>query len=189
MIYQEENFTGKNGMTYLLRSPVPADAQAMIAYMKQTAEETEHGLSYPEELDFTIEDEENFIAGAAEEPGRVMISAFADGVLVGSASLGCVLGKKKTRHRAEFGIAILKREWGRGLGRKLVTELIACAKKAGYEQLELETVATNHAAIGLYQTLGFQTYGRRPNSFKLKSGGCSDELLMVLDLGDQAAAP
>jgi len=42
--------------------------------------------------------------------------------------------------------------------------------------------------ISLYQTLGFQTYGRRPNSFKLKSGGCTDELLMVLDLGNQTAA-
>ena len=43
-------------------------------------------------------------------------------------------------------------------------------------------VATNTAAISLYKKLGFKVYGQRPNSFKLKSGAYSDELLMAMDL-------
>lgn len=182
MLYKEEAFTGKNGNVYTLRSPAAADAAQMISYLKQTAGETEHGLSYPEELDFSVQDEEAFITNAADGQDSIMISAFDGSELVGNASLMGICRKKKTMHRAEFGIAIRKSHWGQGLGGKLVSELIRAAKQAGYEQLELEVVATNTAAISLYKKLGFQVYGERPNSLKLKSGGYSDELLMVLDL-------
>lgn len=182
MRFHEEIFIGKDGKPYTLRSPTAADAAQMIAYLKATASETEHGLSYPEEMDFSIEDEENFINNAAANAGSMMITVFDGDSLVGNASLGCVFDKKKTKHRAEFGIAILKSHWGLGLGQKLVSELIAAAKQAGYEQLELEVVATNISAINLYKKLGFNVYGERPNSFKLKSGAYSNELLMVLDL-------
>lgn len=182
MLYKEEFFTGKNGKTYTLRSPTAADAVDMLAYLKQSAAETEHGLSYPEELDLTVQDEEAFISNAASNAESIMISAFDGDKLVGNASLSCVIHRKKTAHRAEFGIAILKSDWGQGLGGKILSELIAAARQAGYEQLELEVVATNTAAIRLYEKLGFKLYGQRPNSFKLKSGAYSDELLMVLDL-------
>ena len=182
MRFREELFIGKNGKPYTLRSPVAADAAQMIAYLKTTAAETEHGLSYPEELDFSLEEEETFINHAATNAGSIMITVFDGDNLVGNASLGCVFDKKKTRHRAEFGIAILKSDWGQGLGQKLVSELIAAARQSGYEQLELEVVATNTAAISLYKKLGFEVYGERPNSFKLKNGAYSNELLMVLAL-------
>ncbi len=182
MLYKEEAFTGRNGKIYILRSPTAADAEQMIAYLKATGEETEHVLSYPEEMDFSIQEEVDFINHANSGPGSIMISAFDGNSLVGNARLSCILDKKKTAHRAEFGIAILKSHWGQGLGGKIVSELIAAAKQAGYEQLELEVVATNAAAISLYQKLGFKVYGERPNSFKLKSGAYSNELLMVLDL-------
>lgn len=182
MLYQQEQFIGKNGKIYTLRSPDMGDAAQMIAYLKATAAETEHGLSYPEEMVFSVADEEAFIANSNAGKGSIMISAFDSDRLVGNASLCGVLGKKKTLHRAEFGIAILKSDWGQGLGRKMLTELIRAATQAGYEQLELEVVATNAPAIELYKKLGFRVYGKRPHSFKLKSGAYSDELLMVLDL-------
>ena len=182
MRFQEETFIGKNGKIYTLRSPVETDAAQMMDYLKTTAAETEHGLSYPEELDFSVEEEAVFIANAASGAGSIMISAFDGDKLVGNASLACIINRKKTAHRAEFGIAILKSDWGQGLGRKLVSELISAATRAGYSQLELEVVATNHSAISLYKKLGFEVYGERPNSFKLKNGTYSNELLMVLDL-------
>lgn len=182
MLYHEETFLGKNNKTYTLRSPEAADAESMIAYLKTSAEETEYGLSYPEEMDFTVKDEEDFINNYAADQGGIMISAFEDDTLVGNASLSCVFDKKKTKHRATFGIAILKRAWGQGLGYKILSELISFAKQAEYEQLELEVVSTNTSAINLYKKLGFVVYGERPRSFKLKNGTYSNELLMVLNL-------
>ena len=52
-----------------------------------------------------------------------MISAFDGDRLVGNASLSCVMDRKKTLHRATFGIAILKSDWGQGLGKKILSEL------------------------------------------------------------------
>lgn len=182
MLFPAENFIAKNGISYTLRSPELADAEQMIAYLKTTAEETEFGLSYPEELNFTIKDEEDFISNYAADQGSIMISAFDGERLVGNASLSCVMDRKKTLHRATFGIAILKSEWGQGLGKKILTELIAFAKQAGYELLELEVASTNTSAINLYKKLGFVVYGERSLSLKLKSGNYYGELLMVLNL-------
>lgn len=182
MLCQNEDFIGKNGIRYTLRSPEPYDAEKMIAYLKATAEETEYGLSYPEEMDFTLKDEKDFITNYAEDKGSIMISAFDGDRLAGNASLCCVMDRKKTWHRATFGIAIRKSDWGQGLGRKILSELIEFAKQSGYELLELEVAADNTTAVELYKRIGFVTYGIRPRSLRLKSGEYYDELLMVIDL-------
>jgi len=182
MLFPTENFIGKNGICYTLRSPEITDAEQMIAYLKTTAVETEYGLSYAEELNFTINDEEDFISNYAKDKGSIMISAFDGERLVGNASLSCVMDRKKTLHRATFGIAMLKSEWGQGLGRKILTELITFAKQAGYEMLELEVASANTTAVNLYKKLGFIVYGERHCSLKLKSGNYFDEFLMVLNL-------
>jgi len=182
MLFPKEEFLGKNETHYTLRSPETSDAEKMLTYLKATAAETEFGLSYPEELTFSIKDEEAFIANYAKDEGGIMISAFAGDRLIANASLSGVMNRKKCLHRATFGIAILKSEWGQGLGKKILSELIAFAKEVGYEQLELEVASTNSHAISLYKKLGFISYGERPRSLKLKSGDYYDELLMVLDL-------
>ena len=182
MIFEKAEFTGKNGKKYTLRSPVTSDADKMIAYLKATAAETEYGLSYPEEMNFTTNDEEDFIANYAADKGSIMITAFDGENLVGNASLSCVMERKKTLHRATFGMAILESEWGQGLGKKILTELIKFAKEAGYEFLELEVASTNRKAIELYKKLGFSASGERPCSLKLRNGEYYDELLMILKL-------
>ena len=182
MLFKQEEFTGKNGVRYTLRSPEMADAEKMLAYLKATASETEFGLSYPEEMDFSVEDEEKFIEKYAADKGSIMITAFDGQRLVGNASLSCVMDKQKTRHRATFGIAMLKSDWGQGLGKKILSQLIAFAKQAGYEFLELEVASANTSAVALYKKSGFVVYGERPRSLKLKNGEYYDELLMVLDL-------
>lgn len=182
MQHPVEEFIGKNGIRYTLRSPSKEDAEKMLDYLKATAEETEFGLSYPEEMNFTIQDEEDFIAHYSSDPGSIMISAFEGDRLAGNASLCCVMDRKKTLHRATFGIAIRKSDWGQGLGEQILRALIGFARQAGYELLELEVAACNTSAIRLYDKLGFVVYGQRPCSLKLKNGDYYDELLMVLDL-------
>ena len=182
MLFPEEKFIGKNGISYTLRSPRPEDAEKMLAYLKATTEDTEFGLSYPEEMCFTVEDEINFIQNYSTDKGSLMISAFDGKELVGNASLSCVMERNKTLHRATFGIAILKSHWAQGLGQKILSELISFAKQAGYEFLELEVASDNSSAVSLYKKMGFQIYGERPCSLKLKNGNYYDELLMVLDL-------
>lgn len=182
MIFAEEKFTGKSGRVYTLRSPEAGDAEKMLSYLRATAEETEYGLSYADELDFTAEDEVEFIRGCSEGRNSIMISAFEGEELVGNASLFCVMDRRKTLHRASFGMAILRAHWGQGLGERILRGLISFAKEAGYEFLELEVAACNEAAVSLYKKLGFRIYGERPRSLRLQSGEYYDELLMLLEL-------
>lgn len=182
MLFPKEEFIGKNGTRYTLRSPETTDAAQMLSYLKATAAETDYGLSYPEEMNFSIREEEEFIAHYAVDSRSLMITAFAGDRLVGNASLSCVMDRQKTVHRATFGIAILKSEWSQGLGRKILSELIYFARQAGYEVLELEVSAANSPAISLYQQMGFRVYGERPRSLKRKDGSYYSELLMILDL-------
>mgnify|MGYP004701593475 CR=1 FL=1 len=85
------------------------------------------------------------------------------------------------RHRAEFGIAIEKAYWGRGIGKALMLACIECAKKVGYLQLELEVVADNASAVRLYESVGFREFGRNPRGFRAKHGW-QELILMRLEL-------
>jgi N-acetylglutamate synthase-like GNAT family acetyltransferase len=48
---------------------------------------------------------------------------------------------------------------GRGLGRRLVSELIAEAREKGFERIELETFSELRAAAHLYRIYGFELTG------------------------------
>ena len=98
------------------------------------------------------------------------------------AGIVAVGGKYKTKHRAEFGISVEKAYWGLGIGRELAEACIECAKIAGYEQLELDVVSDNAAAVNLYKNLGFVEYGRNPKGFRSRRTGWQELVLMLLPL-------
>jgi ribosomal protein S18 acetylase RimI-like enzyme len=52
---------------------------------------------------------------------------------------------------------------GRGVGRALVSALLADARAAGVEVLTLDARGDNANALHLYRTLGFTEYGRLPD--------------------------
>ena len=108
--------------------------------------------------------------------------AEVDGKIAGTAGVESVGEKYKVKHRAEFGIGILKEYWGLGLGKALTKACIQCAKAAGYDQLELNVVAENERALSLYRSLGFIEYGRNPRGFNSKKTGYQELVYMLLKL-------
>nr|WP_244325810.1 ribosomal protein S18-alanine N-acetyltransferase [Shewanella aestuarii] len=70
---------------------------------------------------------------------------------------------------------------GRGLGKQLLTELIAQAKVADAVVVMLEVRQSNCAAMGLYQQAGFVESGRRKGYYPLDDGR-EDAILMDLSL-------
>ena len=88
-----------------------------------------------------------------------------------TAGVDAVGTRDKLRHRAEFGVSVLRAYWGLGLGRALTEACIQCAKEAGYEQLELTVVAENERAIALYRKAGFVEFGRNPRGFRSRTSG------------------
>ena len=93
------------------------------------------------------------------------------------------MGKhEKVKHRAEFGISVDKAYWGLGIGRALLEACIECVRNAGFAQLELEVVAENEKALALYESVGFEEYGRNPKGFHSRLSGWQELVLMRLDL-------
>lgn len=70
----------------------------------------------------------------------------------------------------------------RGIGRALMEACLECAKQMGYVQAELEVVADNASAIGLYRSLGFVEFGRNPLAFRSRTSGWQEVVLMRLEL-------
>ena len=108
--------------------------------------------------------------------------ALMDGKIVGTAGIDAVGAFYKLRHRAEFGVNILKEYWGLGVGRALMEACIQCAREAGYAQLELSVVAENTRAIALYQKAGFVEFGRNPRGFRSRTAGFQEIVFMRLEL-------
>lgn len=183
MIYEEKKVILKNGKECIFRSPGPGDAEAVLDHLKLAAVETDFLIRYPEEITMTVQEEEAFLTKCMDDPKSLMIAAFADGKLIADGGFQCIMDMAvKYSHRASFGIAVQKEFWKLGIGEMIVTEMISYAKKAGYEQLELEVDCGNERAVRLYQKLGFKIYGTREKSFKFKDGTYSSDYLMLLPL-------
>lgn len=179
MIYEERQFTMKNGKTALLRSPRGEDAEAMLAYIRAMSAETEFVGRYPEEITETLEYEKEFLEECAASKNSIQISAFVDGQLAGNASINPYSGRLKLRHRADFGIAVLQPWWGLGLGRVLTQACLEMAEKMGFAQVELSLLKKNEKGLKLYESVGFEVWGELKNGFHLKDGTYETELSMV----------
>ena len=128
------------------------------------------------------EQESRFLAPKAESPNEIEVIALMEGKIVGTAGIDAVGAFYKLRHRAEFGVNILKEYWGLGVGRALMEACIQCARQAGYAQLELDVVSANGGAVALYRSLGFEEYGRNPKGFRTRGGQWQELVLMRLEL-------
>ena len=183
MKYQK-TITLKDGRACTLRNGEEPDGQALLELFILTHAQTDYLLSYPDEVTFTAEQEEQFLKEKTESANEIEILAELDGRLVGSAGVFAVRKAEKVRHRAGFGISVDKAYWGLGVGRALTEACIECARVAGYAQLELDAVAENQAALRLYESVGFVEYGRNPKGFRSRYTGWQELVLMRLELGE-----
>ena len=179
MIYNQEIIL-KNGAKACLRNGDASDGLAVYENFNQTHAETDYLLSYPDENSFDPEQEARFLKEKTESSNEVEILALVDGKVVGTAGIEAVGHKYKVKHRAEFGISVLRAYWGIGLGKALTRACIQCARDAGYVQLELNAVAGNERAISLYRDMGFVEFGRNPRGLNSRESGFQELVYMLL---------
>ncbi len=175
-------YTAKNGQTVILRSGAEEDGEQLRHLAWQAYGETRFLSKEQEEFTLTAEQESAWIMHMLHDPKAVLLMAELNGEIIGDAMMHPVAVSGRQKHRCQAGITVLKAHWGNGIGKALFLLLIAAAKEAGYEQMELEVVSDNERAIVLYDRLGFKEYGRRPNSFRYQDGTYADMTLMALDL-------
>ena len=186
MIIGEIAFTLKDGREAVLRSPLVSDAEAMLDFIKKASGETEFLMNYPEEYDgYSLEMEEAFIRGSNDSENGEMLACFVEGEFAGNCQISFRTGLK-ARHRASVAIAILKQDWGLGIGTRMFTELFRIAEqRGGIRQIELEFIEGNSRARHLYEKMGFRITGVKPDAIRLRDGRFMNEYMMVKRLDQE----
>ena len=133
--------------------------------------------SFDEEKDFspaTIEDR------LAVKPDRGSFGAFEGEALVGMVALGRESMAKLSHKALVWGMYVSPAARGKGTARALLLEALSLARSVPeIQQVHLCVNADNAAAIKLYESLGFKTWGREPGSMFI-DGELHDELHMYL---------
>ena len=181
MYFEPKTITLKDGTEAILREPRREDAQAMLDFLYAISTETDFTLYYPEECTLTLEQEEQFIQSKLESANNVMLVCEVNGEFAGNCDLAFYT-KMKIRHRAAVSIALLQKFWGMGIGTAMFREMIELAKARGTTQLELEYIDGNERGRALYEKMGFELTGRRPNACRQQDGTYRDECIMVKKL-------
>ncbi|MTV36757.1 GNAT family N-acetyltransferase [Duganella radicis] len=90
--------------------------------------------------------------GRADSPNDIELVAEVDGRLG-----GCLVIQRRQGTSAKlFGFHVDAGMQGRGVGRALLTEGIAEARRNNFTRLDLETCGDMHAAIHLYESFGWK---------------------------------
>lgn len=120
------------------------------------------------------------LKGPAE--GHFVAGAFAAGQLIGGAGFYRDRGEKR-KHRGHIWGVYVTSEWrGKGAGRGLLEELLRRrAEEPGLRQVLLSVATRQEAAMRLYRSVGFVTYGREAGALR-QGGEYLDEELMILEL-------
>ena len=172
----------KNGQDCIIRNATYEDGPEMADLFVLAHSESDYLLSYPEEHNFDVKCESEFLQKRAESDNEVMLLAVVNDKTVATAGISAVGNKYKVRHRAEFGIDVIKEYWGLGIGKSIMKACVQCARNAGYKQLELEAVADNKRAINMYQSIGFVEFGRNPLGFISRYSGPQELVYMRMVL-------
>jgi ribosomal-protein-alanine N-acetyltransferase len=80
-----------------------------------------------------------------------------------------------------LNIVVKPDQQGQGHGRQIVEKLIALARSHQAQRIYLEVRPSNQRAIALYDALGFNEIGRRPNYYPAKRGR-EDAVVMAMEL-------
>lgn len=182
MLQYNQRIILKDGRLCILRNGTAQDGQAALDTFILAHTQTDYLLTYPDEITFTANEQAEYLQKKSDSENEIEILAEVDGKIVGTAGIEQRSPKVKLRHRSDFGISIDKEYWGLGIGRALTDACIECARKAGYEQIELEVVADNDRAVKLYKKVGFVEFGRNLRDFKSCLTGYQEVISMRMEL-------
>jgi RimJ/RimL family protein N-acetyltransferase len=119
----------------------------------------------------------NIILNDSKQKNHLFLVAEADGQLVGfSRCEGSNL--KRTAHKVEFGVCVLKEYWGNGIGKRLLIDSIRWAEDADIKKITLQVLETNENAIRLYKRYGFEIEGVLRKDKQLSDGNYYNTIVM-----------
>lgn len=164
-------------MEFTIKKATPEDAEEILELMKVVGRETDN-LTFGEEgLPTTVEEEKEYLKYQQNADSSAMFVARVDDRIIGTCSYNGY-PRKRMAHRGSIAICLVKAEWGKGYGSRMMEELIRFAKEeAKAEIISLEVRRDNERAIHLYEKFGFQRIGTFPGFFKMEGKWIDFELM------------
>lgn len=176
-----------NGELSLIRLLEPTDKDQFWALRLRALKEEPHafGASYDEALNTTESEIEKRLTASSDS---FVLGAF-NPQLIGMIGFYRRAGKKLCHKGNIWGMYVAEEGRSIGLGRALLCEAIRRASALpGLSHVTLSVVTSNEAAVSLYESLGFQTYGIESAALKVDDQ-LLDELLMSLTVSpDQSGS-
>jgi len=176
MVIKQKEFN-INELRYSIRSAVIEDATMLSQVRVQIDGETEHmdresGEAYIDPAGF-----EEIIRVDTNSPNSIFLVAVIDHQIVGfSRCQGTSL--RRSLHKVEFGVCVIKKYWGYGMGRNLLKESISWADFIGIRKITLSVIESNDKAIELYKKHGFEIEGILKQDKFLSDGRFYDTIIM-----------
>ena len=173
----------KDGRRALLRNPTENDIGDTLDFLYKSATESNFVYRSPEDcVKYTREREKQLFENINASTNNVMLVCIVEEKFVGTCQL-VVKEKKKTRHRANIAIALLRDYWGLGIGSQMVDVMIHTAKQMEYvTQIEVKLIEGNCRGRAMYEKKGFRIIGVVPDGICLDDGTLLNEYTMILKL-------
>ena len=158
----------------------PADADALWALRLEAlgCEDAAFGSSAAEHRSLSIDEFRGRIS--ADPANSFVVGAFKNGRLVGMAGFAREV-RLKERHKGRiWGVYLAAGCRGSGIGRQMLNALIERARHIdGLEQIMLRVVVQQTAAVALYRSLGFTSFGCEPRALKIGTQYFDEDYMML----------
>lgn len=134
--------------------------------------------SYEESLSKPLDEVANRIS---DNDDNYILGAFNNNKMIGMVGFKREASKKLQHKAVIWGMYIAPEYQGRGIGRKLLEEIIDRAKHMGsLKQINLVVVTSNEQAKRLYQSLGFQQYCIERKALKVGNTYYDEEMMVLI---------
>jgi RimJ/RimL family protein N-acetyltransferase len=156
-----EAHTTHDGSPFVLRTPLPEDAAAMLVFLRQLLHESSEHLNAPSsgydgvDIDSQVATLERMLAADRS----FYLSAFDGEAMVGNLVFSPI-DIPVSQHCGQLGMGVLATHQGRGVASALLSRCIAEAGKLGIWNIRFTVRTYNQRAISLYERHGFRRVGR-----------------------------
>jgi ribosomal protein S18 acetylase RimI-like enzyme len=109
-----------------------------------------------------------------------VVGAFEEAQLLGCAGFYRDEGLKGRHKGRVWGVYVTPEKRGAGIGKKMMAMLLErAAALEGVQQILLSVTATQAAALRLYRSLGFTSFGREPLALKIGDRFVDEEYMFL----------
>ncbi len=156
-----------------------ADAEAFRRVRLHGLQESPQAFSADYELS-AMQPVEHFASRLQDEVDTFVLGAFVDGQLVGVGGFYREDGPKLRHKGVIWGVYVMPGHRSGGLGRRLISEIIANAAQApDIQQINITVTAANERARQLYHAMGFEPWGLERRALWIDGQYYDDEHMVM----------